>query len=490
VEHNAYASFTSNTGAITLDALSYPIGSDVTISVTDPDWNLDPGAKDEIPIPPGAEGGDPDVVDVRSTSDMTGILVALTETDVDTSIFEGDVTIKDDDSSQAGGILKVVKGDTIYARYTDQLDAAEAEQSIETTAIVTAATGSISIDKTVYHVNSKVVITIVDPDRDESDTAIDEIEEDEGLLVVRTTTMGSTEDVGTAEETGVTTGIFEVSFTLNTGDFDASDGDGMTITYTDEYEAGGARNVAKSVTAMIVAELATLEWDKNTYLVGDTATLTVNDPDANDNPDLLQTKTLTVYSSTDPAGITVSVRETGENTGLFTGTCTFSYSSTAGSMIRVSDGDTITASYTDYTVDGYDPSDPKGVSEKIVVKAKIGAPTPTLPITSGTPELQDANGNPISQGRRGTQVLLATDLTNTATVDQSMLYIVQVKNTAGTVVYLSYISGTVPAGKTFTFGLSWTPNVSGTYTVEVYSWNSWSDPTPLSQVSTGTVTIV
>ena len=89
----------------------------------------------------------------------------------------------------------------------------------------------------------------------------------------------------------------------------------------------------------------------------------------------------------------------------------------------------------------------------------------------------------------GEDVMVSTELENTATTDQDMLYIVQIKDAAGRVVYMSYISGTVPAGRTFTFGVMWTPAVAGDYTVEVFAWKSWTEPTPLSEMVSQPVTV-
>jgi hypothetical protein len=70
-----------------------------------------------------------------------------------------------------------------------------------------------------------------------------------------------------------------------------------------------------------------------------------------------------------------------------------------------------------------------------------------------------------------------------------MLYIVQVKDATGRVVFMAYISGTVPAGKAFTFGLPWTPETAGDYTIEIYAWKSWTEPTPLSEPVSQTITV-
>jgi hypothetical protein len=54
---------------------------------------------------------------------------------------------------------------------------------------------------------------------------------------------------------------------------------------------------------------------------------------------------------------------------------------------------------------------------------------------------------------------------------------------------MSYISGTVPAGRAFTFGIMWTPAEAGDYTVEVFAWKSWTEPTPLSESVSQPVTV-
>jgi hypothetical protein len=196
-----------------------------------------------------------------------------------------------------------------------------------------------------------------------------------------------------------------------------------------------------------------------------------------------------VKSTSDPAGLVIAVTETGPSTGIFTATISFTTGTSVGNTLQVAEGDTITAMYRDWTPAGLTPGFLGVMTEDVTTTAIVGAPVPDLPIISGTPELQDANGNPVTSAAHGTQVLLASELTNAATTTVTMLYIVQVKDSAGTVVLLNYIMGAVPGSASFTFAVSWIPEKAGTYTVEVYAWTSWADPTPLSAVSTSTVTI-
>ena len=60
---------------------------------------------------------------------------------------------------------------------------------------------------------------------------------------------------------------------------------------------------------------ATVSLDKNSYLVGDSAALTINDFNENLDVNAIDTITATV----NPSGDTVALTETGTSTGIFTG---------------------------------------------------------------------------------------------------------------------------------------------------------------------------
>lgn len=364
---------------------------------------------------------------------------------------------------------------------------------VTVTATVRATTGTVTLDKTVYPVNGKVTVTIVDPDMNTDSASAQQIPATN--LWITTTTW--TSPIGfTATETGPDTGTFTGSITLNSPQPGAPAtwakvGDGITVTYTDMATADGRTNVAITATATIQQYTGKVSFDKAAYLMTDAATISLEDPDRNTQPAVTEAVQVTVYSTSDPAGVTVSLIETGANTGIFKGTLTFTTGSSQGSTLRASDGDTVTVKYLDPNPSLTDmPTWQAGQTYTVTASARIGAPAPALPITAGKPSLLDAAGKPIEKGKVGTQLLLSTEMKNEARTDQSMLYIVQVKDAAGTVVYLSFVQGTVPGGKAYTFGIAWTPAKAGTYTVEVYAWESWTVPTPLSAVSTATVTVV
>jgi hypothetical protein len=56
---------------------------------------------------------------------------------------------------------------------------------------------------------------------------------------------------------------------------------------------------------------------------------------------------------------------------------------------------------------------------------------------------------------------------------------VLIKDIDGITVSLSWITGTLPAGETLSAAQSWVPTVAGTFTVEVFLWESVTTPVPL-----------
>jgi len=479
----------THTGTISIDRTEVPIYGEIKVTVSDPDWNLDPGKTEKILEGTFKQKGG---VDYWSTSRTKGVQIELTETGKDTGVFEATIKVGEDYLSYVDGDVK--RGDTIYFRYNDDMDAGGAPVSSVVSATVTATTGSISLDKSEYPVGATITVTIVDPDMNVDPDGIDKIESDRVWITTTSETTPVYPDE--VKETDVDTGIFQVKFVVGgpNKDIEAKLGDGVTVTYKDEATADGRTDVVFTATATIKQYTGKVYFDKDTYLLNETAIITVEDPDQNIYVNELDDLKVSVWSTTDPAGVSLTLIETDVNTGVFQGELYFTEGSSIGSKLQVTKGDIITVKYTDETADPADiPGWTPGVDTILTIKdtAKIGVPYIEKPIAAGTPVLKDpTTGETITEGKAGEQVMLSTEMSNTATEDQPMLYIVQVKDETGRVVYLSFISGTVPAGETYEFGIGWTPTVAGTYTVEVFAWVSWAEPTPLSDVATATITIV
>ena len=105
-----------------------------------------------------------------------------------------------------------------------------------------------------------------------------------------------------------------------------------------------------SATALIRWMEGKIEWVEDSYLVDDNGVVRVTDTDMNLNPEAVDSFRVAVASPSDPVGIMISVFETREATGIFEGTVQFG-TSTAPGMIKVTDGDTVNAKYSDHTRD-------------------------------------------------------------------------------------------------------------------------------------------
>jgi len=109
-------------------------------------------------------------------------------------------------------------------------------------------------------------------------------------------------------------------------------GDGQTISLGDVKDSSSAS--------------AKVSFDKQSYNLGDTATITVTDADANVDPNVINTVLITVKSSIDSKSILLT--ETAPDSGIFIGHVSFTIDSSAESSIKVNptnNGDNIRFSY-------------------------------------------------------------------------------------------------------------------------------------------------
>ena len=78
------------------------------------------------------------------------------------------------------------------------------------------------------------------------------------------------------------------------------------------------------------------------------------------------------------------------------------------------------------------------------------------------------------------KIEITMDFTNDSDVQQSFALIVQIKDSNNTTISLSHVTGMLGAGQTLDQILSYTPTESGTYTVEKFLWDDFSNPTALT----------
>ena len=92
-----------------------------------------------------------------------------------------------------------------------------------------------------------------------------------------------------------------------------------------------------------------VQFDSSQYKQSDTATITIISHGSNLNPALAETISANVKSTSDPTGITLTLTETGPNTGIFSGQVSFTTGASSGNTLKTVPGDTITATFSSQT---------------------------------------------------------------------------------------------------------------------------------------------
>lgn len=98
------------------------------------------------------------------------------------------------------------------------------------------------------------------------------------------------------------------------------------------------------------------------------------------------------------------------------------------------------------------------------------------PYSMSEPMLSGLLGGSITGLAVDEPLLVKTNVTNNLNEDQPFTYIVQVKDSEGITEMLTWIKGTMNASSSLGPGISWTPEKTGKYTIEVFVWKSLDDP--------------
>ena len=452
----AEATFRVTTASMSVTPLSVNYGGEVTVTVYDPDANLDSESKDTITV---------------SYDDET---LELEETEANSGIFNGTFVIGKD-------ITGFEPGDTITFTYTDEATSASvpggswSEIDIEVNVKIKTNTGVLALDKTEYGPGAKMKITLTEPDLN-----VNLDDEDSADVTVKI--EGIETKTVTLTETGINTGVFEKTCRLPSGA--NAIGKKVLVAYKDEADATGAA-VTITVEAIIRSWDPEVSFDKDYYKIGEIAKITIVDPDQNTDPEGVDSLNITVYTDSDPLGLPLSAYETDVNTGVFEAYVLIS-DSFGADRVYAKYGDKVYVEYEDEYPADYAVTEE---SKTFTAMATVGIPV-EKPFEIATPSVVDpTTGAEVTETTVGKMVAISTAIENIDVVERTFAYVVQVKDAAGVVVYLSYIEGTVPAGYSFTPTISWTPTAPGVYTVEVFVWKSVAEPTAYSPVLTLTITV-
>ncbi|MEE8180681.1 MAG: hypothetical protein V3T67_02450 [Nitrosopumilaceae archaeon] len=87
------------------------------------------------------------------------------------------------------------------------------------------------------------------------------------------------------------------------------------------------------------------------------------------------------------------------------------------------------------------------------------------------------------------QIMIMADISNNQDVQQDFAYITQVKNDKDVVISLSWLTGSLSPRQSFSPAQSWIPKESGNYQIQVFVWESISNPEALSPPLSMTINV-
>jgi len=351
-------------------------------------------------------------------------------------------------------------------------------------------------DKAVYTWTDKVVITIVAPSWNAEKFAIDSIGGDEEHFVKISTGKNSLKPYKLTE-TDVNSGTF-VGEVILTGFSHDVDGDGKPDTNPRTFGSGPTNGFLeaerdKSITisfefadGVVLTHSAPISWSIGTikflepqYMVGNTGTIRVIDPDMNLNPETIDHIPVKISSDSDIAGVTVNALETGKDSGVFEEKIIFAQNSvSSGNRLFAIPSDTLYAKYEDRTL-----PQPYNISDEldIIATSSFESNVPAMErIAIEKPIATDRSGNALEELYVNNQLQIVSKIMNTQNFGQNFVHIVQITNENGIIVSLTWIEGQFDANQKLELSQSWMPAKTGEYRVETFVWNSLKKPTPIS----------
>jgi len=135
--------------------------------------------------------------------------------------------------------------------------------------------------------------------------------------------------------------------------------------------------IAIAGTDFVIGEI---NWDNGSYFITDRALVQITDPDENTSPTTRESFEIDVWGDSDAGGIDLFVSETAVNSGIFQGIVLFTDTEEShDNILRVSEGDVITAEYEDQTLPPpFSPGSELDITDTATIKIGEGPP-PTEP---------------------------------------------------------------------------------------------------------------
>lgn len=110
-------------------------------------------------------------------------------------------------------------------------------------------------------------------------------------------------------------------------------------------------------------------------------------------------------------------------------------------------------------------------------------------ISISSPTMVDTTGHALSGYSVGQEIGVESVLANHGTTNQKFSYLVQVMDGNGITEYFGATSASMLGNQSFTATQVWIPKSTGTYTVQVFVWDSLASAIPLTNVIEKQITV-
>lgn len=511
-------SIVQRTPIIETDQDVYMAGSDMIITVIDPDSNKDTfkeeyvGDDDNSKLVIVSDRGKIDGYRLRETGKSTGIfqgIVGILRARADGSVvcheFGGKKINRTQGTGIEDGFIVCERGGDIRIRYTSP------SGSVSYTVFASNYGAALELDRSAYPCTGRVHITVIAPDQGLDSERRDTIGDDRECKLSVRTGLGRINGYRLVES-GKDTGIFKGSIALTgfaggtctgpdaiprgtTGGDPGPDGGLLACSHEDELEVELTMGAGDVYTrrASIRWNVGRIAFFKNVYDMGARAVVQVVDPDMIANHDEPNSLTVHISSGSDKAGFDMIAREESPGTGVFKGNFLVDAtgSPSSGAKIQACYGDTIEAKYVDATL-----PPPYGPHDKIAIAASARVLTadgdlPPLPqerIELAKVTVQSGRG-----GRRqimeGDDALIVVDATH---VDGPSTFAAIVNACDSSGVELDLLVATMDAKHdgSARHAFRWTPPSAGVFHITVHLWESLERPVPLCAAVTQSVNVI
>jgi len=486
--------FAVHGATISTNVTSAKIGTAIKVTLTEQDLDSDVGEKDTVQIRFAITKGT--AAPSEDTTPDLNVTLTLTETSASSGVFTNSSTL----GTGVNPFSQVNASNHVRFRYQDDAapgstaSAGLAKAKITTTVVVGSSTGTLTTIPTSetgpYNV---LVVTLVDPDLAFNRTGTLGTDST-GRVVLHSVRSEQTNDVINnvlAKEMDRTIGKFKFNITISYSATAVTTDQTLQVNATDKIHlfyndrldnAGEVKVVEKIIT--VTTKDGVLATDKANYLVGEVITITLTDIDANRDSGVRNTTTVTVTTNSWTAGTDITLLEVAADSGVFTGQVTIVSTLPSAGQVLGAVGDVITIKYIDAFGSG-------AVKKTILFTARVGTSLPrTQQVPASAPAVVNAQGQPLTTVRMGDVATIQATVRNNDTTAHTFTYLVQVKNAQGVVVSLAWLRDiSLAAGASTSPGLAWIPSTTGTYTVEVFVWESLTNAVALSPVQRITVTV-